>query len=348
MTADEQSPRWLAFDIGGANLKASHADGPAISRPFELWKRPGDLAEALADLAGVMPPADAWAVTMTAELCDCFSSKADGVRAILAATTEAAGGRPVRVWGTDGQFHAVEAILARPRLAAASNWLALATVVARSGFGTSGLLIDVGSTTSDLIPWRDGEVCIPLAGRTDHGRLQSGALVYAGIRRTPLCTLGPTLPHRGVATAIMAELFATTADIYLTLGDLPPDSFDRSTSDGNPLTPAAALDRMARMVGLDRDDFTPADARDLAEAAHTLLLGRLAAAAAQVTGQALGGPPPVVVVAGSGEFLARQVADRVAAPGGPVISLAESWGRELSAAACAHALIALIRDETPS
>ena len=338
----EPSPRWLAFDIGGANLKAAHSAGTALARPFELWKRPGDLPDALSEIAHVMPEADAWAITMTAELCDCFATKADGVRAILAATTQAAGDRPVHVWATDGQFHTVESIQDQPKLAAASNWLALALVVARAGFGASGLLVDVGSTTTDLIPWSEGEVGILPASRTDHGRLQSGALVYAGARRTPLCALGPTLPYRGVETAVMAELFATTADVYLTLGNLPADTFDRSTGDGGPLTLDAALDRLARMVGLDRDDFTPDDARDLALAADATLVDRLTHAADRVTNATLGGRPAVVVVAGSGEFLARKLADRIVAPGGQIISLADAWGPEVSTAACAHALLTLL------
>ena len=337
---------WLALDIGGANLKAAHSAGPVVSRPFELWKRPADLSDALSDLAASLPAATGWAVTMTAELCDCFATKAAGVRAILAATQAAAGDRPVRVWGTDGRFHEVESIRARPRLAAASNWLALATVVARSGFGASGLLIDVGSTTTDLIPWRDGEVMIPLAARTDLGRLQSGALIYAGVRRTPVCTCGPTLPYRGVETALMAELFATTADVYLTLGHLPADTLDRSTADGGPLTPDAARARLARMVGLDRDDFTPLDAHDLASAAAATLCDRLAAAADRVVATALGGSPSAVVVAGSGEFLSRRLADRVLAAGGSIHSLTAAWGAEASSAACAAALIRLLATAT--
>ena len=336
--------RWLAFDIGGANLKAAHGAGPALSRPFELWKRPGDLAVALGEVAALLPPADAWAVTMTAELCDCFATKADGVRAILAATAQAAGPRAVRVWGTDGSFHDPAAVLAHPRLAAASNWLALATVIARGEFGPAGLLIDVGSTTADLIPWRDGAVAIPLDRRTDLARLQAGALVYAGGRRTPLCALGPTLDYRGTPTPLMAELFATTADVYLTLGHLPADDFDCATGDGQPLTLDAARDRLARMVGLDRDDFTPDDAVALARSADATLLDRLEGAAGRMLADSLGGWPSSVVISGTGEFLARRLADRLAAPGGSVASLAESWGAEASSAACAHALIRLLAE----
>jgi len=338
--------RWLAFDIGGANLKAAHSDGPAMSRPFELWKRPDDLAAALTELADSLPPADGWAVTMTAELCDCFATKADGVRSILDATTRAARDRTVRVWGTDGRFHAVPAILDQPKLAAASNWLALATVVARAGFGDSGLLIDVGSTTTDLIPWRDGAVVIDPEDRTDLGRLQAHALVYAGVRRTPLCAFNSYLFCRGVYTPIMAEVFATTADLFLTLGDLAPDPFDHATADGQPLTLDAARARLARMVGLDRDDFTAEDAQILARDAQRNLMVRLAHAVELVVARELGQPPAVVVLAGSGEFLARRLADRVFPPGScRLVSLTETWGPAASSAACAHALLALLRAE---
>lgn len=337
--------RWLAFDIGGANLKAAHSDGPAGSMPFEVWKRPGDLAEGLSELAATLPVADGWAITMTAELCDCFATKAEGVRSILEASTTAASGHPIRVFGVDGRFHSVASILGRPKLAAASNWLALASVVARSGFGESGLLIDVGSTTTDLIPWRSSEVAVPAEARTDLGRLQSGALVYAGVRRTPVCALASTLPYRGRPTALMAELFATTLDVYLTLGALPPDPFDRSTGDGGPMTLEAALDRLARMVGLDRDDFTPEDAFTLAEATDSALMDRLVAAANRVWLDEMGDRPATVVVAGSGEFLARRVAERVLAPGGSIVSLAQAWGTEASTSACAHALVRLVGAE---
>jgi len=342
---EAKSEAWLAFDIGGANLKGAHSSGRAASLPFEVWKRPDDLAEGLGELASALPPADGWAVTMTAELCDCFATKADGVRSILAAATRAAGGRPIRVWGVDGRFHEVASILERPRLAAASNWLALATVVARSGFGESGLLVDVGSTTTDLIPWRASEVAIPPEARTDLGRLQSGALVYAGVRRTPICALAPSLPYRGADTPLMAELFATTLDVYLTLGDLPAAPEDRSTGDGGPSTPGAALDRLARMIGLDRDDFTPADALTLAQAADKALVDRLIAAADRVVADALREGPASVVIAGSGEFLARKLADRISPLGGSVVSLAQAWGEPASNAACARALIQLVESE---
>ncbi len=331
-------PAWIALDVGGANLKGAHSGGEARSLPFELWKRPDDLARSLATLLSTLPGADRVALTMTAELCDCYPTKAVGVRAVIEATLDAVAGRPVVIWGTDGRFHPVAAILDRPGLAAAANWLALATLAARLIPEGPGLLIDVGSTTTDLIPLRSGRVAV--AGRTDTDRLATGELVYAGVRRTPVCALAAELPHRGRPTGLAAELFATTLDVYLTLGRIPPDADDLATADGRAATPGAALDRLARMVGADRDAFTPVDASSLAEAADAALLGRLVRAANRATV----GRPRAAVVAGSGEFLARRLAHEVIEPGGPVVSLAEAWGPVASSCACAFALVRLVAE----
>src|SRR4051794_13235819 len=125
------APAWLALDIGGANLKAAHGDGITRTVPFEGWKRTGELSLSLANLLAASPPADRVAVTMTAELCDCFRTKDEGVRFILDAVGEAAGARPVSVWGIDGRFHEPDDLKGRPGLAAAANWVALAIVAAR-------------------------------------------------------------------------------------------------------------------------------------------------------------------------------------------------------------------------
>ncbi len=332
------SVSWLGLDVGGANLKAAHTSGMARSSAFELWKRPDDLGREVAALASTFPAYDRIALTMTAELCDCYPTKAVGVGKILDAIADATGGRPGRVWGVDGRFHGVDEVRAEPRLAAAANWLAMAMVAARLAPRGPGLLIDIGTTTTDLIPLRDGHVAA--RGRTDTERLRTGELVYAGVRRTPVFALATELPHRGLATGLAAELFATTLDVYLTLGEIEPDPRDLATADGRPATVDAARDRLARMVGADRDDFTERDAVSLAWAADEALLARLAVAADRAC-LATAGRPRWIIVAGSGEFLARRLAGRVLGPAGTIVGLQESWGPVASVAGCAHALVVL-------
>ena len=329
---------WLALDVGGANLKAAHSAGQVRTIPFELWKRPEDLPRLIQALGSTFPPFDHVALTMTAELCDCYATKSRGVLSVLDAVEVAIGGREIRVWGTDAQFHSLDAVRRSPLIAAAANWLALATHAARLIPHGPALLIDIGSTTTDLIPLMDGQVAAQ--GRTDTQRLQSGELVYAGVRRTPICALATELPFRGVNTGLAAELFAATMDIYLVLGDSAADPHDLSTPDGRPATVDAARDRLARMIGADRDDFSLEDAVAFAQAADLALMTRLILAATTACLRTVG-KPQHAIVAGSGEFLARRLARQVLVPNANILSLQDTWGQVASTAACAHALVSL-------
>ncbi|HET6881074.1 MAG TPA: hydantoinase/oxoprolinase family protein, partial [Pirellulales bacterium] len=139
----------LAFDIGGANLKAADGRGFAACRPFPLWQRPAELAGALTALMTEAPSAEKVVVTMTGELADCFATKTEGVAHILHSVQQAAGRRELLVYRVDGSIVRVEAALQQPLLAAASNWHALARFAARYCHGDTALLIDIGSTTTD-------------------------------------------------------------------------------------------------------------------------------------------------------------------------------------------------------
>jgi probable H4MPT-linked C1 transfer pathway protein len=330
--------RWIGLDIGGANIKTAHHDGHARTVPFEVWKRPDELARAIAAAAAALPASDRVAVTMTAELCDCYPTKAVGVNAVLDAIVKGLRGFAIAVWGVDGEFHSVAQVRQQPQLAAAANWLALANVAGRSIPESRGLLIDIGSTTTDLIPLDHG--IVKARGRNDTERLQTGELVYVGVRRTPVCAIATELPVRGVATGLAAEIFASTLDIYLTLGDIAGNPGDLATADGRPATVDAARDRLARMVGADRDGFREDDARALAQAAEDCLIDRLVRAAERAAGPTIG-RPAAAVVAGSGEFLARRLATRIIEPNGPIIGLNEAWGAVASSAGCAYALVKL-------
>lgn len=339
--------RWLGLDIGGANIKAALPGEREQARnlPFQLWKRPEDLPRMLGTLIRAFEPADALAVTMTAELCDCFDTKAEGVNRVLDGVVEAAQGRPARIWGIDGRFHDIPDARENPRLIAAANWLALATLAARLVPQGPGLLIDIGSTTSDIIPLQDG---LPVArGTSDTERLQTGELVYAGVMRTPIAALATTLPYRGVPTGLAAELFASTLDIYLTLGEIFPDPNDLSTSDGRPRTLDAARDRLARMIGADREEFSEDDAVAFSREADEALMDRLHDAAKRATFGVIG-RPKAAVISGSGEFLARRLAERVLSPDSPIIGLNEAWGEIASAAGCAHAVAVLADEQLPA
>ena len=152
-----EHPVWIALDIGGANIKIAQARvRPAV--PFEVWKRPDELGQAIAAVVATLPRFDRVAVTTTAELCDCYPTKQVGVNAVLDAVVGVLPNRPVTVWGIDGEFHDVAEVRSRPEIVAAANWLALATLAARLFPESPSLLIDIGTTTTDLIPLDGGLV----------------------------------------------------------------------------------------------------------------------------------------------------------------------------------------------
>jgi probable H4MPT-linked C1 transfer pathway protein len=325
----------LGLDIGGANLKAAHTDGTARSVPFALWKDPSGLPEALRSLIASMPSADRLAVTMTGELCDCFEGKRQGVYAILSAAEAVSSGKPIRVWGNDGRFVELATARSTPLRVAAANWLALATFAGRFAPKGPAVLIDIGSTTTDLVPLLDGRP-VP-RGKTDPERLRIGELYYAGVRRTPLSFV--------IRHAVAAELFATTLDAYLLLGYLTEDGTDRNTADGRPATRAAAHARLARMLCADLETSSEEErlrlAQDILREQSRWIQIKMTDAT-----EHLPALPRTAIFSGEGVFLAT-LAWRGAkfASQGPEVDLGEILGQEISRSACAYAVAVLAAEE---
>lgn len=330
----------VGLDIGGANLKAARADGTAKSVAFPVWRQPDALAGALRELiADWLPDSAGLAVTMTAELADCFTSRDQGVRRVLDAVLEVSGGRPVVVWQTAGEFVSPEVAREFPELTAAANWHALATFAGRIVPHGTALLIDVGSTTTDLIPLVDG---LPDSrGRTDIERMKSGELVYTGVRRTPVCALTDSVLLQDELWPLAAEVFATTLDVYLLTGDLSESPDDHDTANGRAGTITEAHNRLARQFCGDRSDISRNEVTAAAEFLADLQECRILAAADQVV-NACQEPPSAVVISGAGSFLANRVVDR-----NPVLRAADRYllsdlfSPETATAACAFALARL-------
>jgi probable H4MPT-linked C1 transfer pathway protein len=329
--------KWLALDIGGANLKAADGEGFAASHPFPMWENPRQLVDALRALVSLKPKVDHIAATMTGELADCFTTKIQGVTYILQSLTTAADGRHTRVYLTNGKLVSLQTAMKHPLLAAASNWHALANFAGRYAPEGTALLIDIGSTTCDLIPIVDG---LPVTiGHTDPNRMINGELIYTGVERSPVCAISQWVPWRGRKCPTAHELFATMWDVYLTLGDLPEEPNNRMTADRRAATKEAARDRLARAICADREMFTEADARQAAAALAQAQVKRIASIAVQLIGR-LQQPPHTVVISGKGEFLARRVLDKLNLKSA-VVSLTKELGPELSQCAPAHALAVL-------
>jgi hypothetical protein len=333
---------WLALDIGGANLKLADGCGFAASHPFALWKDKDRLAWELRSAIAGSPPHDHLVVTMTGELADCFDSKVEGVQFILQAVHEAADGRHTRVYLVNGTMVSPNVAVARPLLAASANWHALACFCGRYVPHGAAWLIDIGSTTVDLIPLLNGRP--EGMGETDTDRLLAGQLVYTGVERSPVCALVRTLPYRGHDCPVAQELFATTRDVYLLLGDLPESPGDRHTADHRPATRHAATHRMARMLSANELQFGLEDAVACARHVAQEQLAMLVRAARRVLERSPS-LPATAILSGHGEFLARRLLTALAWQG-DVISLVEKLGPIVSRCAPAHALAVLAKEST--
>jgi (4-(4-[2-(gamma-L-glutamylamino)ethyl]phenoxymethyl)furan-2-yl)methanamine synthase len=300
----------LAVDIGGANTKAARLEGGSlrtVSRPFEVWRDRDALAAVLREVAGEVAaqPADAVAITMTAELSDAFRTKREGVGFVLDAAQAALGDGALSVLTTAGELVSVEAARARPWDVAAANWVATALAVAE--VHPDALLVDVGSTTADVIPIADGRVAA--SARDDLGRLLAGELVYTGVLRTNLAAIAPRVPVRGGWCPVSSEYFAISADVHVVLGHVAPEAYDCPTPDGRPTAAVFARERIARLVCSDVEQLDAAEIDAIAAYLHSEQLRALEEAARRV--QRTLAPDAPVVLVGAGAFLGREVAARL-------------------------------------
>lgn len=314
----------IGWDVGGAHLKAARIETghegegrpvAALLRPSPLWQGLDHLDAAL-EAAGRDLGADeatAHAVTMTGELADIFPSRREGVRALAARLTQklaAHGPAPLFFYAGEAGFLAAPEIAGRERLVASANWHASAALAA-ARFGT-GLFIDIGSTTTDLIPFRDGRVIA--RGADDASRLAAGELVYTGIARSFALALAPRVPVGGAWVPMMGEYFATAADLHRLRGELPAGADVLPAADGGAKTEAASAARLARMIGRDAEDLAPEALRELALYLAESQLRQIFDGAAQVLSAALLPPAAPLVGAGVGRFLLPRLAARLERP----------------------------------
>jgi hypothetical protein len=244
----------IGLDIGGANTKAILLRDGRVERAWlehiPLWKEKERLPDFLAELAEFTKP-DVVGATMTAELCDVFPSKRQGVIEIATLVCEAFGSDKSYFVSLDGSLLSLKQALESPERLAAANWVAGALAVGREFPDCT--LIDAGSTTTDIIPVRGGK---PAArGKTDLERLKAGELVYTGVLRTPLPFISNEVRLGGERFGLAAENFAIAADVYRVLGKLSEEEYSCETPDGRGKDVESCMRRIARALCSDLEEI---------------------------------------------------------------------------------------------
>ncbi|HTT09824.1 MAG TPA: hydantoinase/oxoprolinase family protein [Burkholderiaceae bacterium] len=300
--------RVIGWDIGGAHMKAALVERGVVidvmQVPCTLWLGLDTIDGALASVQARWPSMrDAHhAVTMTGEMVDLFADREAGVTALVEHLVQLLG---VHVWFFAGSdwLEPAAAIHDWQRVASA-NWLASAACVALRL--DEALLIDIGSTTTDVVPVRRGRVVA--RGRGDAARLETGELVYQGVVRTPLCALAQRVHFGDRACNVMNEWFATAADVYRLTGELDTRFDQHDTADRRGKDRGATCARLARMIGRDAREADAAEWLDLAQVFRGAQLRLIEESVERVLAASALSVQAPVVAAGCGDFLAREIA----------------------------------------
>ena len=300
----------FGWDLGGVNLKLARVeDGRIVSvqqSPCPALAEPRRFDLAVEDAMRIVGDAEAThAITMTGELSDVFASRYEGV-AYLVALMRKTVGAAARFYGLNGFVDAHQAI-AEWETVASANWHASAALAAT--VEDCGLLVDVGTTTTDLIPFKDGRPCA--IGRNDGDRLTEGELLYRGVVRTPVMAIAGQAPFKGRMQGLAAERFATMADVYRLTGELPGDADPFPSADGRGKGLEDSAARLARMLGRDAKDVDFVAWKALAHFLARRLLDQIEADARAVIEREDLPPTAPIVGAGCGRFLAVALADRL-------------------------------------
>lgn len=309
----------IGFDIGGANTKAaciSIKNGQVektetTSEYFPMWKHPERLTTTLNRLAKKVAKAERpelIAVTMTAELADAYKTKSEGVNHILTQVEKAFSNIKTLVVTVDGTLKTPAEARLDPLKVAGANWAATGWLVGQ--MKQDCVVVDVGSTTTSIIPVQNGVVSAE--GKTDLEKLVLGELVYTGSLRTNVAAILNIILLRQGFARVSSELFAQSADVHLVLGNIEEADYTVETADGKGKTRAAALTRLARVVCADTETLTEAEIVQMARYVYNAQLKQITEALTQVRNRMKsGGIVSAAVVTGLGRnFLARKAAEK--------------------------------------
>lgn len=275
------------FDIGGANTDLAIIDfeGDEIKNIevdfayLPMWSNNDDLSGVLIELIEKIcqvSEIDAVGISMTAELVDAYDTKKEGVLDIVGKCGETFH-CPVAYVGIDGMLSEQE-IIETPLKAAAANWVATAQIATL--ISDNCIFIDTGSTTTDIIPIKDGNECA--IGKSDFDRSATGELVYTGTLRTNLASFLDKVELNGKEYRVASELFAQTADVYRVLELIGEEDYVCDTFDGEGKSKIDCAKRIARIVCADLEMLTFDDVVELSKFIHQKQVEQIADGLKQV------------------------------------------------------------------
>jgi probable H4MPT-linked C1 transfer pathway protein len=301
----------IGWDIGGAHLKAALLDAEGVALQVHqlacpLWRGLNALENAMMQMRQLLDTPDALSlVTMTGELVDLFPNRHTGVCEIASVVNQQLGPQAL-FYSSECRWISFSEVSANTPSIASMNWHASARFLAKCI--DRALFIDIGSTTTDMIPLQ--QHLFDAVGQTDAQRMSNHALIYTGVVRTPLMAFGQTISFKDQIYYLAAEYFSTSADVYRMLQQLPETADLADTADGKGKTLPETARRLARMVGHDLEDYPMSDWVTLAQSFKQLQKNLLMQAIRAHTHH----DHMPIVAAGIGAFLCQELAQDLHLP----------------------------------
>ena len=329
----------VGLDVGGVNTKATFMkteDGlvkelKTAIEYFPIWKEgkeklPEVMERLRKHLVGSVT-LDGVGVTMTAELSDVYWTKKQGVNHVMHSVAQVFADVPTFILNVEAELMPIENARKEPLKVAAANWAATGWMV--SQMIKNCLTIDVGSTTTSIIPIINGEIAAK--GKTDLEKLLNGELVYTGSLRTNVATIVSSIPIRGGVARVSSELFVQSGDVHLILGNIKEGDYTVETADGRGKTKMETMARLARVICADIDMLSEQEIIGMAQFIYEKQIEQIAEGLRQVYDRVkprtCGGIPAVVTGLGR-NFLARKAAEKAGLK--RVIDLAELLGVDVA------------------
>ena len=307
---------YVGWDIGGAHLKVAVLDASGIvvfvnQYDTPIWLGLKHLEQAfkqcITDIEGLLNQNDVFhGVTMTAELSDHFFSREQGVMAIVNLIDNISFFKQQYYYSIKHSFVLNKDVKSNYLSIASANWHCTATFAAQ--YINQGILVDFGSTTTDIIPFKKQRVLG--SAITDHDRLCSGELLYTGMKRTPVMAVVDQVVYKGNRVQVMAEKFATMADVYRIIGKLSENAGD-TTADNRSDSILNSMVRLRRMIGLDQIDDKQSEINtiDMAKQIHNHQIAKIKQSFINIKSHYFNNENFTLLAAGCGSELLEPIAD---------------------------------------
>ena len=257
----------MGLDIGGANTDCciyniTNNQCELIKTKKEylpMWNKKDELEDCL-ERFKEYEKLDVVIVTTTAELSDGYKSKVEGIMDITQ--------KVMNVFDDEEiffvTFHGLkdyEYVKEHPLDMAAANWIATSHLIAN--IKEDCIFMDMGTTTTDIIPIRDSHEIAE--GHSDLERLCSGELVYTGMLRTNIATIVNQIPVRDTFAGVSSELFTISADVYRILNEITEEEYLCDTPDNKSKDIISCKRRLLRLICAEMDDFDDEEIVEIAK-----------------------------------------------------------------------------------